>query len=882
MSTLQPGSTLQNGEYQIQRKLGQGGFGITYLALQRSLNRQVVVKEFFMDGYCSREEHTHRMTLATGGSPELVASYYDKFLKEARHIAQLEHPNIVSIISVFEENNTAYYVMKYAPNGSLEEKVRRKGHLSEAEATRYILKVAKALRFVHQHKMTHLDVKPANILLSANDEPLLIDFGLSKQYDYSTGKATSHTPIGISNGYAPIEQYDPEAAGNFSPEMDIYSLGATFFNLLTGITPQHASIWANNGIPVQELHAKNVSQRAISVIFQAMEPLRKDRLHDMDSFISLLEEGPVQRPTKQPATQPLSQPYTVQTIISGETEPAAGVQDKEQAEATMTIEVAGISFKMIRVEGGTFTMGATPEQEHPYNDEKPAHQVTLSSYYIGETEVTQALWTEVMGTNPSCYKGENLPVDSVSWNDCQEFLQRLNVITNQNFRLPTEAEWEFAARGGNKSSGYQYSGSNEIDRVAWHSGNSSRKSQPVKNKVPNELGIYDMSGNLWEWCSDWKGDYSSKSQINPTGPQTGKFRVYRGGSWFNDIGICRCAYRGGQLVPDKRSNTCGLRLAFTQNTKNPVKPYQAHKRRTPGEKSKKLPYSIQQQLVHEAEKKRIRNLLIVIATMVVCVAIAALLNKCRGYTIGGAQLEIDSVAMEAQWTNETKTFDVNGVSFTMIPVEGGTFTMGATSEMKEAFSDEEPTHQVTLSSYYIGETEVTQALWEAVMGSNPSFSIGDNLPVESVSWDDCQTFISRLSSLTGKRFRLPTEAEWEFAARGGNQSRHTRYSGSSRIDNVAWYDENSDYKTHPVKIKQPNELGLYDMSGNVREWCQDWYGSYSSYAQTDPTGAGSGSDRVIRDGSWSHTPWGCRSSYRGHGAPELSDEDLGLRLALSL
>ena len=304
MSTLTPGSTLQNGEYQIQRKLGQGGFGITYLALQRSLNRKVVVKEFFLDGHCTREEHTHHVTVATGGSPELVASYYDKVLKEARHIAQLEHPNIVSIISVFEENNTAYYVMKYAPNGSLEDKVKREGHLSEPEATRYILKIAKALRFVHEHKMTHLDVKPANILLSVNDEPLLIDFGLSKQYDYSTGKATSHTPLGISNGYAPIEQYDPEAAGNFSPEMDIYSLGATFFNLLTGITPQHASIWANNGIPVQELHAKNVSQRAISVIFQAIEPLRKDRLHDMGSFIRLLEGDAVPKPQRVSKTEP--------------------------------------------------------------------------------------------------------------------------------------------------------------------------------------------------------------------------------------------------------------------------------------------------------------------------------------------------------------------------------------------------------------------------------------------------------------------------------------------------------------------------------------------------------------------------------------------------
>ena len=186
-----------------------------------------------------------------------------------------------------------------------------------------------------------------------------------------------------------------------------------------------------------------------------------------------------------------------------------------------------------------------------------------------------------------------------------------------------------------------------------------------------------------------------------------------------------------------------------------------------------------------------------------------------------------------------------------------------------------------MSSYYIGETEVTQALWKAVMGSNPSEFKGDDLPVEQVSWDDCQIFISKLNALTGKRFRLPTEAEWEFAARGGNQSRHTPYSGSSRIDDVAWYLYNSGEKTHPVKTKQPNELGIYDMSGNVWEWCQDWDGDYSSYAQTNPTGASSGSDRVIRGGSLYSSPWDCRSSGRVYGAPTYSEYDQGLRLVLS-
>ena len=224
---------------------------------------------------------------------------------------------------------------------------------------------------------------------------------------------------------------------------------------------------------------------------------------------------------------------------------------------------------------------------------------------------------------------------------------------------------------------------------------------------------------------------------------------------------------------------------------------------------------------------------------------------------------------------------VNGITFNMIKVDGGTFTMGATPEQENPHQFEEPTHQVTLSSYYIGETEVTQELWKAVMGNNPSNFKGDNLPVEQVSWEDCQTFIGKLNDLTGKRFRLPTEAEWEYAARGGKRSNHTQYSGSSNIDDVAWYSGNSGSKTHPVKTKKPNEFGLYDMSGNVNEWCQDWYGSYSSNAQTNPTGPDSGSYRVFRGGTWSIFGWFCRSSFRGNSSPGYRGYGLGFRLALS-
>ena len=230
--------------------------------------------------------------------------------------------------------------------------------------------------------------------------------------------------------------------------------------------------------------------------------------------------------------------------------------------ARETFKVNGVSFDMIMVEGGTFTMGATSEQgSDAYDWEKPAHQVTLSDYYIGETEVTQALWQAVMGSNPSNFKGNSNPVESVTWNDCQEFVEKLNKLTGRTFRLPTEAEWEFAARGGNKSKGYKYSGSNNVKDVAWYTDNSGSKTHAVKTKSPNELGLYDMSGNVWEWCQDWYGSYSSNAQTNPTGPATGSYRVLRGGSCYYFARYCRVSFRDC-YSPVSRSGDRGLRLVL--------------------------------------------------------------------------------------------------------------------------------------------------------------------------------------------------------------------------------------------------------------------------------------------------------------------------------
>ena len=218
----------------------------------------------------------------------------------------------------------------------------------------------------------------------------------------------------------------------------------------------------------------------------------------------------------------------------------------------------------------------------------------------------------------------------------------------------------------------------------------------------------------------------------------------------------------------------------------------------------------------------------------------------------------------------------------MVAVSGGTFTMGCTSEQgSECGDDERPAHKVTVSDFHIGRYEVTQAQWLAVMGSNPSsFSGCDSCPVEQVSWDDIQSFLSKLNSMTGKNYRLPTEEEWEYAARGGSQSGGFKYSGSNDLATVALYKDNSGSKTHPVGQKSPNELGLYDMSGNVWEWCQDWYGGYSSGSQCNPRGPSSGSYRVGRGGSWGYDATGTRVSVRYYGSPGFRFNRIGFRLAL--
>ena len=290
---------------------------------------------------------------------------------------------------------------------------------------------------------------------------------------------------------------------------------------------------------VKRLFRRALIEDKLSVkVYEIAQKPRNERLPFYNRLASQFAEGnywPVEFGLK-----------VVGSLVFGLTgEVLEGAQPESQ---NRLIQVGDVQFEMVYVEGGTFRMGATEEQgEDAYDDENPVHRVTLSSYLIGKHKVTQALWEEVMGSNPSYNKqGGDYPVENVSWFDCQEFVKKLNARTGMQFRLPTEAEWEYAARGGDRSKGYKYAGSGNLDEVGWYGGNSGKHTHPVGEKKPNELGLYDMSGNVWEWCQDWYGDYMDEAQTNPTGPQSEGNRVLRGGSHWDDARSCRvsCRYYG--------------------------------------------------------------------------------------------------------------------------------------------------------------------------------------------------------------------------------------------------------------------------------------------------------------------------------------------------
>jgi formylglycine-generating enzyme required for sulfatase activity len=433
------------------------------------------------------------------------------------------------------------------------------------------------------------------------------------------------------------------------------------------------------------------------------------------------------------------------------------------------------------VKAGTFSMGETLDMGRFRTPS--LHQVLLDGFAIGTTEVTQALWKAVMGSNPSPKDVPTAPDTMVNYGDALKFLQKLSKATGVPFRLPTEAEWEYAAR--------QREG---------------------------------MAGSAWEWCSDrWTDELGALLTVNPQGPEAGQEYALRGGSALekNNKPITR-----KPMAPTTKAGDVGLRLAVST-----------------GEAFPQALYEVLVENKVPRERYKITEL-------------------------------------------KPETFTVNGVKFEMLPVEGGTFLMGGTEQKGQVIREDElPQHEVTLDHFKIGKLEVTQALWEAVMGEVPYGNQGPEYPIGNVSWYDAQAFIRQLNALTGRKFRLPTEAEWEYAARGGKKTHGYNYAGSPYPQIVAQFGF-EDMRTRPVARFSPNELGTYDMSGNAWEWCQDRVGPYSSVEQRDPTGPASVREkdeldpRIMRGGSVATTQDKCRVSNRGEFDPNRFRTTIGFRLAL--
>ena len=566
---------LQGNRYKIVRHISSGGFGNTYEGIHVMMGTRIAIKEFFVKDFCNRDADSHSVCVSNVSKTEFVGKLREKFVAEAKSLFSMRHPNIVKVHDVFEENGTAYYVMDYIEGPSLNDVVKKRGKLPESEALRYIRQVANALQYVHSLNRLHLDVKPANIMIDGKGNAILIDFGTSKHYDDESGENTTTLLSINSKGYAPIEQTTMSFT-SFSPATDIYSLGATLYKLLTGVTPPDAQMLIAEEEDVKPL-PYNISQSTRAAVASAMQLKRKNRPQSINEFLALLDgedtlaEGvpPHVKPAVETCLPKKCNKWRIPVMILVAVAIIGvfiffglkGCGGGESSEDPTLIQIAdtiyydshegslvypGGMYKMVYLSGGTFKMGSNSNPQ----------EVTLNSFYIGATEVPQSLWTAVLGDNPSYNKGDSLPVEMVSWKDCQRFISRLNELTGEKFRLPTEAEWEYAARGATNDQGLKYSGSNRIGTVAWYNGNSGGASHPVGTLEPNWVGLYDMSGNVWEWCAD------KYENPNGAGVQNSENRhITRGGSWKYDESHCQNTSRSN-YHDDAGSIDIGLRLAF--------------------------------------------------------------------------------------------------------------------------------------------------------------------------------------------------------------------------------------------------------------------------------------------------------------------------------
>jgi len=526
---------------------------------------------------------------------------------------------------------------------------------------------------------------------------------------------------------------------------------------------------------------------------------------------------------------------------------------------------------------GRFLMGSPPDEEGRYSYEGPQHEVTIAEgFWMFDTPCTQALWEALMGENPSEFQSPDRPVENVSWADCRKFVEKINEKfdlekVDISLSLPSEAQWEYACRAGTTTATYagplKIEGANNaplLHEIAWYGGNSGidfelsngydasewREKQfefdkagthPVARKKANPWGLYDMLGNVWEWCKDvWVEDYTEKYRAAVSDSASAR-RVFRGGSWDYDARGVRAAYRS-LLGPSSRPINLGFRCAEFRAGREPGE--RAVRMRWPAGEQRMSTVRLAPRIIHPLSRGN-----------------PPIWASEWGQDSYGpwCSLSIDDVTQRLRW------------------IPPGRFLMGSPDDEEGRWPDEGPRHEETIGSgFWMFDTPCTQALWEAVIVANPSRFKSPDRPVENVSWTDCQDFVKRLNErVAGLQLGLPSESQWEYACRAGTETARYR----KELGEIAWYNGNSGGKTHAVGGKAPNAWGLHDMLGNVWEWCADpWRSEY-----TERIAAGSAEQasarRVIRGGSWNYGPRDVRAACRHLFDPSNRFDYLGFRCA---
>ncbi|MDJ0796617.1 MAG: bifunctional serine/threonine-protein kinase/formylglycine-generating enzyme family protein [Calothrix sp. MO_167.B12] len=599
------GKKLFGNRYIIERKLGEGGVGITYLAKNRHGKLRVIktLREQILNDP-AWQPHQGKLK--------------QDFKDEALRLALCRHPHIVEVENVFDDGDLPCMVMEYIQGSDLVKRITTKGALPEAEALLYIRQIGDALTVVHERGLLHRDLKPSNIMMrQGKPEAVLIDFGIARQF--IPGVIQQHT-VARTPGFAPPEQYVPD--GERGEYIDVYGLAATLYSLLTGQlpTPAEARLQNRNLVPPQSFYP-SISNRVNDAIMKGMALNYKFRPQSVQEWLDLLGEevitptppktppvkssqGFSQRvnvsPPQQPVINLIPQPTPITIKSPPPTQPNVGLPLKTFSFETVTVKARGkiinrrnlqakyfvedlgngVTLEMVQIPGGIFTMGSPKGEKGRFDIESPQHTVTVQPFFMGKYVVTQEQYEVIMGKNPSYFKNEttknrnkNRPVERVSWYDAVEFCARLSKATGKEYRLPSEAEWEYACRAGTTKPFY-FGKTITTDLVNYNGiytyasapkGEYRRETTDVGIFPPNAFGLYDMHGNVFEWCADpWHNNYEGAPKNGRVWLKNGDDNrsPLRGGSWFDASRLCRSGYRNGFNSRDNININVGFRVSL--------------------------------------------------------------------------------------------------------------------------------------------------------------------------------------------------------------------------------------------------------------------------------------------------------------------------------